>query len=46
MSPESRYPIILSNTETVPGKQIAEFYGLVTGNTVRGRLTDYGLIAK
>ena len=37
MSPESRYPIILSNTETIPGKQIAEFYGLVTGNTVRAK---------
>ncbi len=37
MSPESRYAIILSNTETVPGKHIAEFYGLVTGNTVRAK---------
>ena len=37
MSPESRYPTILSNTETIPGKQFAEFYGLVTGNTVRAK---------
>ena len=29
--------IILSNTETVPGRQIVEFYGVVTGNTVRAK---------
>lgn len=29
--------IILSNTETIPGKQIVEFYGVVTGNTVRAK---------
>ncbi|MEM8547121.1 MAG: YbjQ family protein [Pseudomonadota bacterium] len=29
--------MILSNTETVPGKQIVEFYGVVTGNTVRAK---------
>jgi uncharacterized protein YbjQ (UPF0145 family) len=29
--------IVLSNTETVPGKQIVEFYGVVTGNTVRAK---------
>ncbi len=37
MSPGSTYSIILSNTETVPGKQIVEFYGVVTGNTVRAK---------
>ncbi|MEQ9562157.1 MAG: YbjQ family protein, partial [Woeseiaceae bacterium] len=26
---------ILSNTDTVPGKSITEFYGVVSGNTVR-----------
>ncbi len=31
------HPIILSNTETVPGRQIVEFYGVVTGNTVRAK---------
>ena len=31
------HSIILSNTETVPGRQIVEFYGLVTGNTVRAK---------
>lgn len=29
--------VILSNTETVPGKTIVEFYGVVTGNTVRAK---------
>lgn len=31
------HPIILSNTESVPGRQIVEFYGVVTGNTVRAK---------
>ena len=29
--------MILSNTETVPGKNIVEFYGIVTGSTVRAK---------
>ena len=29
--------VILSNTETVPGKTIVEFYGVVTGSTVRAK---------
>ncbi len=29
--------MILSNTEDVPGRQIVEFYGLVTGSTVRAK---------
>ncbi len=29
--------MILSNTETVPGKTIVEFYGVVTGSTVRAK---------
>ncbi|MEN7343345.1 MAG: YbjQ family protein [Pseudomonadota bacterium] len=29
--------MILSNTETIPGKTIVEFYGVVTGNTVRAK---------
>jgi uncharacterized protein YbjQ (UPF0145 family) len=31
------FPLILSNTETVPGKSITEFYGVVSGNTVRAK---------
>lgn len=29
--------MILSNTETIPGRKITEFYGVVTGNTVRAK---------
>ncbi|MCK5688475.1 heavy metal-binding domain-containing protein [Myxococcota bacterium] len=29
--------MILSNTEVVPGKTIIEFYGLVSGSTVRAK---------
>ncbi len=29
--------MILSNIETVPGKTIAEFYGVVSGSTVRAK---------
>lgn len=29
--------MILSNTEDVPGRRIVEFYGVVTGSTVRAK---------
>jgi uncharacterized protein YbjQ (UPF0145 family) len=29
--------VILSNTETVPGKSIVEFFGIVSGSTVRAK---------
>ena len=29
--------MILSNTEDVPGRKIVEFYGVVTGSTVRAK---------
>ena len=29
--------MILSNTENIPGKNILEFYGVVTGSTVRAK---------
>jgi uncharacterized protein YbjQ (UPF0145 family) len=29
--------VILSNTEQVPGRTIREFYGIVTGSTVRAK---------
>lgn len=29
--------MLLSNTETIPGKAIAEFYGVVSGSTVRAK---------
>jgi uncharacterized protein YbjQ (UPF0145 family) len=37
MPPANKYALILSNTETIPGRQIVEFYGVVTGNTVRAK---------
>ncbi len=29
--------IVISNTESIPGRTIVEFYGVVTGNTVRAK---------
>lgn len=37
MSLSTPEAITLSNIETVPGKEIIEFYGVVTGNTVRAK---------
>jgi uncharacterized protein YbjQ (UPF0145 family) len=37
--------MILSNTETVPGKEIVEFYGVVTGNTVRAKHVGRDIMA-
>ena len=37
MSSESAYGMAVSNTESIPGKQIVEFYGVVSGNTVRAK---------
>lgn len=45
MNPASQFPIILSNTESVPGKQIVEFYGIVTGNTVRAKHVGRDIMA-
>ncbi len=39
------HAIILSNTETVPGRQIVEFYGIVTGNTVRAKHVGRDIMA-
>ena len=33
----SGHKLTLSSTETVPGRKIVEFYGVVTGNTVRAK---------
>ncbi|HNP36125.1 MAG TPA: YbjQ family protein [Woeseiaceae bacterium] len=35
----------LSNTETIPGKTIIEFYGVVTGNTVRAKNIGKDILA-
>ena len=37
MNAEHAQGVILSNTESVPGRRIVEFYGVVTGNTVRAK---------
>lgn len=37
--------MILSNTETVPGKTIVEFYGVVSGNTVRAKHVGRDIMA-
>jgi len=37
--------MILSNTEDVPGRSIREFYGIVTGSTVRAKHIGRDLMA-
>ncbi len=37
--------MILSNTESVPGREIVEFYGVVTGNTVRAKHVGRDIMA-
>lgn len=37
--------MILSNTESVPGKTIVEFYGVVSGNTVRAKHVGRDIMA-
>ncbi len=37
MIPPALNDLILSNLETVPGRQIIEHYGLVSGSTVRAK---------
>ncbi len=37
--------MIISNTETIPGRQTVEFYGIVTGNTVRAKHVGRDIMA-
>ena len=37
--------MILSNTETVPGKQITRFFGVVSGSTVRAKHIGRDILA-
>ena len=39
------FPIDLSNTETIPGKTIAEFHGIVSGSTVRAKHVGRDIMA-
>jgi len=37
MSTSGSQSIVISNTDSIPGRRITEFYGVVTGNTVRAK---------
>ena len=37
--------ILLSNVETIPGRNIVEFYGVVSGSTVRAKHVGKDLLA-
>ena len=37
--------MLLSNTESIPGKMIVEFYGVVSGNTVRAKHVGRDIMA-
>ena len=37
--------VTISNTETIPGRTIVEFYGVVTGNTVRAKHVGRDIMA-
>ena len=45
MEPGASQGVILSNTETIPGKRIVAFHGVVTGNTVRAKHIGRDLMA-
>ncbi|MCP5090238.1 MAG: YbjQ family protein [Gammaproteobacteria bacterium] len=44
MDPSSS-SIVISNTESIPGREIVEFYGVVTGNTVRAKHVGRDIMA-
>ena len=37
--------MIISNTDSIPGRRIVEFYGVVTGNTVRAKHVGRDIMA-
>ncbi|MBT8103929.1 MAG: YbjQ family protein [Gammaproteobacteria bacterium] len=37
--------MVISNTESIPGRNIVEFYGVVTGNTVRAKHVGRDIMA-
>ena len=41
----SNNSIVICNTETIPGRDIVEFYGVVTGNTVRAKHVGRDIMA-
>ena len=42
---EKESKVIVTNTETVPGKTIVEFYGMVSGSTVRAKHLGKDILA-
>ena len=45
MDVTNTHSIIISNTESIPGREIVEFYGVVTGNTVRAKHVGRDIMA-
>ena len=45
MVSSTQHSLILSNTEDIPGRRIVEFYGVVTGNTVRAKHVGRDIMA-
>ena len=45
MDSPTQHGLILSNTEEVPGRRIVEFFGVVTGNTVRAKHVGRDIMA-
>lgn len=45
MNIASSQSIVISNTESIPGRNIVEFYGVVTGNTVRAKHVGRDIMA-
>lgn len=45
MNTVSSQSMVISNTESIPGRTIVEFYGVVTGNTVRAKHVGRDIMA-
>jgi uncharacterized protein YbjQ (UPF0145 family) len=45
MNTVSSGSIVISNTESIPGRTIVEFYGVVSGNTVRAKHVGRDIMA-
>ncbi|MGI9234551.1 MAG: YbjQ family protein [Woeseiaceae bacterium] len=45
MNTVSSQSFAISNTESIPGRTIVEFYGVVTGNTVRAKHVGRDIMA-
>jgi len=45
MDVTNTHSIVISNTESIPGRKVVEFYGVVTGNTVRAKHVGRDIMA-